>query len=341
MIRHRQVRLDGEQLLGLGEVSGSLERSGRRYRLAPRDALGYDAEWSDPLYKHWPVVLFRTPRGSWGATVYDVPFELTVDLGAEIHNYLGPFRYVEARGPGLEYYVLVGPSLPCLVERLTRLLGRPGMPPRWSLGYLASGMAYADSEDPEQALMAFAERCRSEGLPCDGIHLSSGYTLRDGRRYVFSWSERIRDPRELISQLRESGLRVVANVKPGLLEDHPDYPILAERGAFLRAVDGIPRTGDFWGGTGSFLDFTNEEGLRYWKERITGRLLEYGVAGIWNDNNEFAVDDAFEQSGRPLEPAIQMRAMARASYEACAAWQPEVRPFVISRSASFGVQQFA
>lgn len=340
-IRHRQVREDGDRYYGLGEVSGSLERTGRRYRLAPRDALGYDAQWSDPLYKHWPVLLFRKRTGAWGALVYDVPFDLTVDLGAEIHNYMGPFRYVETRANGVEYYVVAAADLPGLVERLTGLLGRPDLPPRWSLGYLASGMAYADAEDPQEALVAFAERCHREGVPCDGMHLSSGYGLREGRRYAFTWSHRIPDPHALVGALRERGLRVIANVKPAMLEDHPDFASLEERGAFLRASDGLPRTTDFWGGTGSFLDFTNEAACRYWKERVTSRLLENGVVGIWNDNNEFAVDDAFTESGRPVSPAGQMREMARASYDACLAWQPGKRPFVISRSASLGVQQVA
>ena len=339
--RHRQVRHEGERLYGLGEVSGALERTGRRYRFDPRDALGYDAEWSDPLYKHWPVLLFRRPEGAWGALVYDVPFAVTVDLGAEIHNYLGPFRYVEALGAGVDYYVLAAGDLPELVERLTRLLGRPGMPPRWSLGYLASGMAYADAEDPERALLEFADRCRSEGVPCDGMHLSSGYTLRDGRRYVFAWSDRIADPARLVAGLAERGLRVVANVKPGLLDDHPDYAGLAERGAFLRARDGRPWTGDFWGGQGSFLDFTNAAARRYWRERVTDRLLKNGIAGIWNDNNEFALEEAFTEAGEPMDAAGQMRAMAHASYEACRSWDPRHRPFLVSRSASLGVQRWA
>jgi alpha-glucosidase len=340
-LTHRQVRADGERLYGVGEVSGALERTGRRYRLDPRDALGYDAELGDPLYKHWPVLLLRRPEGRWAALVYDMPFPMVFDLGAEIHNYLGPFRYVEAGGRGLTYYVLVAPDLPALLRRLTGLLGRPQLPPRWSLGYLASGMAYADADDPEAALIAFADRCEREGIPVDGMHLSSGYTLRQGRRYVFTWSDRIADPRGLVARMAERGLRVVANVKPGMLEDHPDYASLSEHGAFLRTAEGTLHHGDFWGGAGSFLDFTNEVATRYWRERVTTQLLDIGIEGIWNDNNEFALEDAFTAGGEPAHPASQMRAMALASYRACEAARPQRRPFVISRSASLGVQRLA
>src|SRR5690606_4847702 len=54
-IRHTLTRDLDEIYLGLGEVSGALDKHHRRYRLSPKDALGYDAQFSDPLYKHMPV----------------------------------------------------------------------------------------------------------------------------------------------------------------------------------------------------------------------------------------------------------------------------------------------
>ena len=37
---------------------------GRRLRIAATDALGYDARTSDPLYKHMPIFIVRTPSES-------------------------------------------------------------------------------------------------------------------------------------------------------------------------------------------------------------------------------------------------------------------------------------
>src|SRR5690606_16808076 len=43
-IRHTLTRDLDEIYLGLGEVSGALDKHHRRYRLSPKDALGYDAQ---------------------------------------------------------------------------------------------------------------------------------------------------------------------------------------------------------------------------------------------------------------------------------------------------------
>ncbi len=327
---------------GLGEVSGGLNHHHRRYRLEPTDACGYDAEWSDPLYKHWPLYLTRTPHGSCFALLYDVPCRMVVDFGAEIHHYHGPFRYAEMQAGGLEYYLISADTLPALVGRITDLIGRPELPPRWSLGYLHSGMAYADDADPEAALVRFAERCRAEGLPCDGIQLGSGYTLRDGKRYVFSWNrDRIPDPGRFIEQLTSRRLHVVANIKPALLTDHPDYARLAAQGGFVRdAAGGAVREG-FWDGDASWPDFTQPAVRAWWKAGVTSQLLAQGIEGVWNDNNEYAVGDAFTADGQPAHASIQMRLMAQASYEALREWAPEARPFLITRSASIGTQRFA
>jgi alpha-glucosidase len=341
-IRHTMTRALEDIYFGLGEVSGDLNHHYRRYRLEPTDACGYDAGWSDPLYKHWPLYLTRTPSGSYFALLYDVPCRIVVDFGAEIHHYYGPFRYAEMQAGGFEYYIVCAEALPALVGRVTDLIGRPELPPRWSLGYLHSGMAYADDADPEAALVRFAERCRDEGIPCDGIQLGSGYTLRDGKRYVFNWNrDRIPHPERFIRQFTSRGLHVVANVKPALLTDHPDYARLAAEGGFLRDAGGAPKREGFWDGDASWPDFTQPAVRAWWKAGLTSELLAFGVEGVWNDNNEYAVGDAYAADRRPAHAALQMRWMAQASHEALREWAPDARPFVISRSASIGVQRYA
>ena len=43
-------------------------------------------------------------------------------------------------------------------------------------------------------------------------------------------------------------------------------------------------------GTGSaHLDFTQPKTLSWWKAKVTETLLDYGIIGTWNDNNEFEI----------------------------------------------------
>ncbi|MFZ5993301.1 MAG: TIM-barrel domain-containing protein [Deinococcota bacterium] len=343
-LRHTRVQRPQEHYYGLGEVSGILQRDSRRYRLEPRDACNYDPEFSDPLYKHIPLYLTRHGPNLWSALLYDQPHPMIFDFGSERHHYYGLFTYTLLQeAEYLRYAVVVAESLPELLKQLTDMMGRPELPPRWSLGYLASGMAYTDAPNPQERLLAFAKRVRQEELPCDGFHLSSGYTLHRGKRLVFCWNrEAIPDPAALVAKLRGQGLRLIANVKPALLLEHPEYASLKHRGAFLRDQEGQPLTATFWGGAASWIDFTNPEAQTWWREKIQQELLDPGIDGIWNDNNEYAFDgQAWSAEGRPSYPSEQILGMAQASHQAMLEHPSfqDKRPFLISRSASLGVQR--
>ena len=58
---HFSKRELGDHYYGFGEKSGDANKHGRRLRMRATDALGYDAETSDPLYKHIPFYLTVRP----------------------------------------------------------------------------------------------------------------------------------------------------------------------------------------------------------------------------------------------------------------------------------------
>jgi alpha-glucosidase len=51
----------GEHYFGFGERSGELDKAGRRMRMLNLDAFDYDAEKTDPLYKHFPFYITFIP----------------------------------------------------------------------------------------------------------------------------------------------------------------------------------------------------------------------------------------------------------------------------------------
>ena len=241
-VRHTLRRDLGEVFLGLGEASGTLDRHHRRFRLRPGDALGYDAELADPLYKHLPVVLALNAAGHASGVMYDSGAEATFDLGSEVDHYLGPYRYAQFRATELDAYVVIGPALPDVVRRIQDLTGYAPLPPRWSLGYLGSTMRYTDAEDPTRELAGFVEALRAHRIGCSGFHLSSGYSLGDdGLRYVFEWNRRrLPDPAAMVDPLRAAGIRTLANVKPALFTTHPHHAALAAAGALVAAAEDDP-----------------------------------------------------------------------------------------------------
>ena len=348
-VRHTLRRDRAERFYGLGEASGPLDRHHRRVRLRPSDALGYDARDAGPLYKHLPIVLSLTPEGHAAGLLYDHGAEAVVDLGAEVDHYVGPYRYAEFAARELDCYLLVGPRVADVVRRVQDLTGYAPLAPRWTLGYLGSTMRYTDAEDPRAELAAFVDELERHGIGCSGFHLSSGYSLADdGRRYVFEWNRRrVPEPAAMLEPLRAAGIRTLANVKPALLDTHPDYRALADAGSFVRCS---PEVGDgpyrnrFWGGDGSYLDVSDERAYAWWRARLRERILEVGVDASWNDNNEFQVgdDEARCAAGAAgdLRPTLTLL-MNHASRAAQRDVRPDARDYQVTRSGGLGMQRYA
>ncbi|MDQ2693902.1 MAG: hypothetical protein M3Z21_00735 [Pseudomonadota bacterium] len=348
--RHYRARGAADQVFGLGDKAGPLDRMGRRLRLLQMDALGYDAETSDPLYKHWPVLVRRDGESglAWGE-IYDHLAPLTFDLGCEISNYHEPYQYAEIEERGLDLYLVAGPRLRDVVPRLTRLIGLPHMPPRWSLGFAFTTMHHADSADPPATFNRFLDRCAEERIPIGAVHFGSGYTLRNGVRCVFTWDRsRYPDPAGLLADLKARGVRLVANTKPALLTVHPAFQEVAAAGGLIRTADGGPATDEFWGGEGGFLDFTSQVARNWWREGLRAQVLEAGFDAGWNDNNEYeiwdekAVCDGF---GTPVPAAavrpLQSLLMTRTTAETQRTVRPGERAFTVTRAGPPGVQRWA
>jgi alpha-glucosidase len=342
-----------DRYYGFGEKSGDAGKHGRRLRMGATDALGYDARNSDPLYKHIPFYLTVRPGAGAPAAglFYDNLARGAFDLGQEIGGYHGPYRYFEASGGDLDLYVIFGPAAGDVVARYTALTGRMAFPPRWTLSYSGSTMQYTEADDAEAQLAGFLAKLEGHGIPCQSFHLSSGYTKRGGKRYVFAWDpSRFPDPTALARRFADAGVRLIANVKPAMLLDHPRFAEVESFKGFIRdSVDeDRPHVAQFWGGEAAFLDFTNPKTGAWWAREAKAQLLDRGVAAIWNDNNEFEVSDdgaradVNGQGGTMacLRP-VQTSLMLRASAEALTAHAPAKRPYLVTRSGGPGLQRYA
>lgn len=81
---HYQRKYKDNLYYGLGERSGCLDLSGRRFRLDRLDCMGYDAEKSDPLYKFCPFYISLSTSTKQAYGIYYNNFSgTTIDLGQE------------------------------------------------------------------------------------------------------------------------------------------------------------------------------------------------------------------------------------------------------------------
>jgi alpha-glucosidase len=343
---------DRDYYYGFGEKSGYLNKKHRRMRMHNVDTIGYDAELTDPLYKHIPFYIRwdgenRTASGLFYHNAHDAVF----DMGCERSGYWDKYTCYCADGGELDVFFINGPDIRDVVRRYTDLTGKTFLQPKFSLGYMASTMYYTELDrDSDRAILDFLDKCREEGIPCDGFFLSSGYTTgKDGKRCVFNWNrDRFPDPGAFIRQAAERGVAIVPNIKPGMLTTHPLHAEFDRAGAYVRDADGRSLTDRYWGGMASFVDFTNPEGRRLWKAHMKEALLDLGILSVWNDNNEYEIHDedavchgdgSPEKIGglRPIQPNL----MARTAHEAVAEARPGMRPYVVNRAGFAGIQRYA
>ncbi|MGN8061240.1 TIM-barrel domain-containing protein [Ralstonia sp. 22111] len=349
-VYHYVRREPGEMYFGLGERAGDMNRAHQRYEMRNIDAMGYSARTTDPLYKHIPFYVTWQPENRTGfGLFYDTLSDCSFDMGRELDNYHGHYRYFVAPHGDLDYYFIASPDTPLdATRRFTWMTGRPAWMPKWGLGYSGSTMTYTDAPNAQEQMAEFIKGCREHDILCDSFHLSSGYTSIGPKRYVFNWNtDKFPDARGFVQSYLDAGIRLCPNIKPCLLRDHPKFEEAREAGLLIYDAKGEPAWVQFWDEVGAYLDFTNPETLDWWKANVKSALLEYGMASTWNDNNEFEVwtPDAFAHGFGKKAPIREAKVlhtmlMMRASREAQLEFAPQRRPFLVSRSGGVGMQRY-
>ena len=347
---HWQQRDEHDQYFGLGDKTGPLNKAGRRLRTRQLDALGYNGESSDPLYKHWPFFIGRrADTGACYGIYYDTLAECTFDFGQEHDNYHGFYRATEIADGDLDCYVFAGPDIAGALARFVAMIGGTAMPPRWSLGYANTAMALADVPDAQAQIAGFLATAQRLEFPLSSFHFGSGYSSRGKRRYVFTWNrDKFPDPPALLKAFRDAGVRTVANIKPCLLDDHPAFESVAAAGGFVRQQGAGPCLDPYWDGWGAHLDFTRESDRHWWQDNLQEQVLEVGFDAGWNDNNEYpiwneaGVTDA-QGTKLPIHRSRPLHAllMTQATAERQQSLAPGERVYTITRAGPPGIQRSA
>lgn len=341
-----------EHFYGFGERTGFLDKLSEVKTNWTVDALDYGS-LTDEMYQAIPFFIALRPEIAYGI-FFNTSFWSQFDIGAEHPGVLK----METRGGELDYYIVYGPEPSQILHTYTPLTGRMPLPPKWALGYHQCRWSY-ESEDVVREL---TREFRSRRIPCDVIHLDIDY-MRGYR--VFTWSpQRFPNPAKLVGELAQDGFKTVTIIDPGVkYEPEANYHVFdegIEKDYFVRQADGRLFHGYVWPEKAVFPDFLRPC-VRQWWGDLHKSLTDIGIAGIWNDMNEPAIDDRpFGDGGSkiwfPLDAMQGERdegtthaevhnlyglTMAQACSEALVRLRPQERSFVLTRSGFAGVQRWS
>ncbi len=350
--RLRAAAPDGTLYYGLGDKPDALEKRGRAYAMWNADRYGFGEGW-DPLYKSLPFLLAVDRDAVASGLFVDCTHRIGFDLAATEADVLA----IAADAPTLRFHVLAGPDPKAVLRRFASLVGRPPLPPIWSLGY---GQCRYSYDSAEQAL-AVVRGHRERSIPLDAIWLDIGF--QDRNRPYTTNPDTFPSFAEAIEEASALGVRtvVIADLHvpavPG--EDYAPYTTGVEGDHFVKDADGTVYTGEVWPGPCHFPDFTREA-TRAWWGTLAAQFVADGVAGFWNDMNEPAVFDGpgktmpvdtvhrIEGGGfathltthREIHNVYGMQ-NARATHDGLLALRPDRRPYVMTRAGYAGSQRYA
>lgn len=354
---HTNVMCKEDNYYGFGERTGKLNKREQFLKMASGDTMGYNAKETDPLYKHIPfyIKLNSSTKKAVGY-FYHNTFEGDFNMGRTHSNYVKHHTTYRTDGGDIDLFLIAGPSMREIIERYTDLTGKSVLLPKTALGYLGSSMYYPElPKDADDAILGFIDTTVEEGIPVDGFQLSSGYceinTEEGMKRCTFTWNrEKFKNPGAFFKNMKEKGITVSPNVKPGFLLSHPMIEQMKKQGMFVKdSKVEEPAMGLWWGGMGYYVDFTKESNRKAWKEYLKESLISYGVDSVWNDNCEYEglVDKDskvyFEGKGATIGQVkpLMSNIMCQLAVEAIKEENPGKRPFVVCRAGYSGIQRYA
>ncbi len=264
----------GERLYGCGESFGAMDKRGQAVSLWTQDAHGTQ---TGEMYK--PVPFYLSNRGYGAFLHHSTP--MLLDFGESY----GEAQTLYNGDEDLDLFLFIGEPSQVLGE-YTALTGRSPLPPLWSFGLWMSRITY----ESEKQTREVSAKLKEHRIPCDLIHLDTGWFETDWCcDYEFSKS-RFSDPRKMIEDLKKDGHRICLWQLPYFTPKNRLYKEILEQGLAVRGPLGSMPSEEL------VLDFSNPKTVAWYQKNLEG-LLKLGVAAIKVDFGEGAPGNGLYASG--------------------------------------------
>ncbi|XP_041987755.1 uncharacterized protein LOC121739381 [Aricia agestis] len=189
-------------------------------------------------------------------------------------------------GGVLDYYIFLGPSPQAVVSQYTSLIGRPVMPPYWSLGFHLCKYNYGSLNATKEVW----QRNRDAGIPFDVQWNDLDY-MSTANDFTYD-KEKFAGLPQFVDQLHKYGMKYVILFDPGVSAaekpgTYPPYDRGLELNVFIKNSTDQPFIGKVWNPVSTvYPDFTHPNASVYWREMFADFHQKLKFDGAWIDMNE-------------------------------------------------------
>ncbi|XP_058580019.1 putative maltase-glucoamylase-like protein FLJ16351 [Neofelis nebulosa] len=181
----------------------------------------------------------------------------------------------------LDFYVFLGNTPEQVVQEYLELIGRPFLPPYWSLGFQLSRRNYGGIN----GLRKVVDRNRGAGIPYDVQYSDIDY-MEGGKDFTID-KEAFPRLEDFAKDLHGQGMKYIIIMHPGILSDSNYQPY--KTGSKKRVwiwQDNEFAIGQGYPGLTVFPDFSNPVCIEWWREQISEfhKTLEFD--GVWIEMDE-------------------------------------------------------
>ncbi len=300
-----------EEFFGFGERFNRFYQRGHKIEMCVTD---HDLDHKSDSYM--PIPFFLSTKG-YGIYVNSSRYCLFEMCTRKDDMYSFTLDTSKADKPLLDYYFIVGDTLKDVIINYTDITGKPALPPQWVFGPWMSSNGW----NSQSRVMSEVNRTIAKDIPATVVVIETWsdeatfyiwndaeYQSKSGDKFFFygdfkfPLSGRWPDPKKMVDELHQKGLRVILWQNPVCYAANPnlqqknDEEYIKKQGYYIKdphSSDGIYRIPQkSWFGGGIPLDFTNPNAVRWWLSK-RAYLFDMGT----NDKGETIGIDGFKTDG--------------------------------------------
>ena len=196
-----------------------------------------------------------------------------------------PAITLRSLGGVFDLFFISGPKPEQILMEYTKIVGKPFLPPYWSLGYHQCKFDYGNLSRTKQVL----EQTQKAGIPIDVQWNDIDY-MDNHKDFTFS-KEKFAELPAFVKDLHEQGLHYIPIIDPGISSTeksyYKPYNLGLEMDIFIKNDSNLPFNGRVWtDGNTVWPDFTHPKTLDYWTQMFQDYHDQVPIDGAWIDMNE-------------------------------------------------------